>query len=109
MPVGQIALLTPGACCKAVTSAFAAVTVVSSIPKAAADISGTERKAKPALKAVKMSPRMKLEVLSGSTRVIREGIMRAACELAKFRARYQFVKKLFIAVGKKSVCRSCAG
>ena len=108
MPAGQIALLTPGACCKAVTSAFPAITVASSIPKATADISGTERNAKPALKAVKMSPRMKLEVLSGSTRVINDGIMSAARELAKFRARYQFVKNLFIAISKKSVCQSCA-
>ena len=48
------------------------------MPKAAADISGTERKAKPAVKAVRTSPRTKLEVLSGSTRVIKDGIMRAA-------------------------------
>ena len=75
------------------------------MPKAAADISGTDRKAKPAAKPVRRSPKTKLEVLSGSTRVIREGIMRAAWELAKFKAKYQFVKKLFIAVRNWSVCR----
>ena len=98
MPLGQIALPTPGACCKPATSALAAVAVAASTPRATADISGTDRKAKPALKAVRMSLRTKLDDLSGSTRVIREGIMSAVCELANWRAKYQFVKKLFSAV-----------
>ena len=106
MPVGQMALATPGACCKPATRALAAVAVASSMPKAAADISGTDRKANPPVKAVRTSPRIKLDVLSGSTRVMREGIMRAAWELAKFRAKYQFVKKLFIAVCYPLVGRS---
>ena len=104
VPVGQMALATPGACCNPATRALAAVAVASSMPKAVADISGTDKKAKPAVRAVRTSPRTKLVFLSGSTRVIKDGIMRAAWELAKFRAKYQFVKKLFIAVSSSSVC-----
>ena len=101
-----MALATPGACCKPTTRVLAAVAVASSRSKAAADISGTDRKAKPAVKAVRTSPRTKLEFLSGSTRVIRERIMRAAWELAKFRTRYQVVNRLFIAVHNSSVGHS---
>ena len=96
-----MALATPGACCRPVTSALAAKAVVASIPKAAAEISGTVRKARPATKAVRILPRAKLVFFSGSTRAMREGIMRAAWALAKFKARYQFVKKLLIAVTRK--------
>ena len=60
VPVGQIALATLGACCRPTTRVSEAEVIASSIANSAALTSGAARKARPAVRAVRMSPRTRL-------------------------------------------------
>lgn len=62
VPVGQIALATPGACCNPVTKALVATPTPAATSGPTAGI-----KARPAVSAVSTSPRKEFVFFSGST------------------------------------------
>ena len=93
VPFGQMAAATPGACCKPVSNVFPAAAAAAETP---APISGSPMNARPAVRAVRRSPRIKLVFCWGSSSVMRGWATSNEDSTEGVKAPYQLVKYLFI-------------
>ena len=83
LPAGQMALATPGACWIPVLTILATSAVVTeSVSFMTAETSGSPRRAKPAVNAVKMSDKRTLVFFSGSISLMMGAMTRFACVVA---------------------------